>query len=143
MQRDVRSAGAIGLLDRFSATTERLAQALHFFSLNEGQPSGWPARASRTVGRGSHPKGRRPARMASIRRFLGVGRPVAPPESEPAQTPGGSLGSHNPNYEIQGSDPIIIVMGSDDSGLVGGRRVPNLEVYDFAARPGSMEVNGR
>ena len=37
--------GAIGLLDRFSATTERLAQALHFFSLNEGQPSGWPSRA--------------------------------------------------------------------------------------------------
>ena len=24
----------------------------------EGQPSGWPARASRTVSRGSHPKGR-------------------------------------------------------------------------------------
>ena len=45
--------GAIGLLDRFSGTTERLAQALHFFSLNEGQPSGWPSRASRTVGRGS------------------------------------------------------------------------------------------
>ena len=27
------------------------------FLLNEGQPSGWPARASRTVGRGSHPQG--------------------------------------------------------------------------------------
>ena len=27
------------------------------FLLNEGQPSGWPAGASRTVGRGSHPQG--------------------------------------------------------------------------------------
>ena len=26
--------------------------------LNEGQPSGWPAKVSRTVGRGCHPKGR-------------------------------------------------------------------------------------
>ena len=28
------------------------------FPWNEGQPPGWPARASRTVGRGCHPKGR-------------------------------------------------------------------------------------
>ena len=34
------------------------AHALRLFVLNEGQPSGWPARALRTVGRGSHPKDR-------------------------------------------------------------------------------------
>ena len=34
------------------------AYALRLFVLNEGQPSSWPARASRTVGRGSHLEGR-------------------------------------------------------------------------------------
>ena len=46
------------VLSRLSATTERRARVSRLLSLNEGQPSGWPARASRTVGRGSHPQGR-------------------------------------------------------------------------------------
>ena len=32
--------------------------APRLFPWNEGQPSGWPARTSRTVGRGCHPQGR-------------------------------------------------------------------------------------
>ena len=51
-------AGLPSLLERFSATTDAAAHAPHFFALEEGQPSGWPSRGSRTVGRGGHPKGR-------------------------------------------------------------------------------------
>ena len=47
----------LGLLDRLSATTER-HPCPRLFVLNEGQPSGWPSRAFRTVGRGRHPKDR-------------------------------------------------------------------------------------
>ena len=39
-------------------TDKRRAQVSRLLPLNEGQPSGWPARASRTVGRGGHPQGR-------------------------------------------------------------------------------------
>ena len=38
--------------------TNKRLPALRFLKLNEGQLPGWPARASRTVSRGSHPEGR-------------------------------------------------------------------------------------
>ena len=52
LARSSESAGAV-LRDNGAASPTP-----HFFALKEGQPSGWPSRASRTVGRGSHPKGR-------------------------------------------------------------------------------------
>ena len=51
-----------------------------------------------------------------MRLFLGVGRPVGTRKPGPKRL----------------SDPINMIMGSDDSGLVGGRRVPNLKVYELA-----------
>ena len=51
------SSGLPRPLKRFSATTERLRMR-RFFALKEGQPSGWPSRIFRTVGRGGHPEGR-------------------------------------------------------------------------------------